>query len=92
MADKTEVTVTEDKVHGSLVTITITPSPGVSEETIREKAAEVGIPIHRDPPTARAIHAAVAVGAPIRPEHFKAVAAAIRFAEAMRKKAKEYRK
>ena len=59
---------------------------------IREKAAEVGIPIHRDPPTARAIHAAVAVGAPIRPEHFKAVAAAIRFAEAMRKKAKEYRK
>lgn len=55
---------------------------------IREKAAEVGIPIHRDPPTARAIHASVEVGAPIRPEHFKAVAAAIRFAEAMRKKAK----
>jgi fatty-acyl-CoA synthase len=41
MADKTEVTVTEDKVHGSLVTITITPLPGVSEESIREKAAEV---------------------------------------------------
>jgi fatty-acyl-CoA synthase len=41
MTDKTEVTVTEDKVHGSLVTITITPKPGVSEETIREKAAEV---------------------------------------------------
>ncbi len=55
---------------------------------IREKAAEVGIPIHRDPPTARAIHASVEVGAPIRPEHFKAVAAAIRFAETMRKKAK----
>ena len=54
---------------------------------IRQKAAEVGIPIHRDPPTARAIHASVEVGAPIRPEHFKAVAAAIRFAEAMRKKA-----
>lgn len=59
---------------------------------IREKAAEVGIPIHRDPPTARAIHASVEVGAPIRAEHFKAVAAAVRFAEAMRKKAKAARR
>lgn len=58
---------------------------------IREKAAEVGVPIHRDPPTARAIHATVEVGAPIRPEHFKAVAAAVRFAEAMRKKARAVR-
>ena len=58
---------------------------------IRAKAAEAGIPIHRDPPTARAIHASVEIGAPIRPEHFKAVAAAIRFAEAMRKKAKAMR-
>ena len=58
---------------------------------IRQKAAEVGIPIHRDPPTARAIHASVEVGAPIRPEQFKAVAAAIRFAEAMRKKARAVR-
>jgi len=55
---------------------------------IREKAAETGIPIHRDPPTARAIYASVQVGHPIRHEHFKAVAAAIRFAEAMRKKAR----
>ena len=55
---------------------------------IREKAAASGVPIHRDPPTARAIHAIVEVGHPIRPEHFKAVAAAIRFAEAMRKRAK----
>jgi flagellar biosynthetic protein FlhB len=59
---------------------------------IREKAAIAGIPIHRDPPTARAIHASVEIGAPIRPEHFKAVAAAIRFAEAMRKKARAMRK
>jgi flagellar biosynthetic protein FlhB len=59
---------------------------------IREKAAELGIPIHRDPPTARAIYATVEIGAPIRPEHFKAVAAAIRFAEAMRKKSKAFRK
>lgn len=41
VVDKTVVTVTEDKVHGTLVTITITPSPGVSEETIREKATDV---------------------------------------------------
>ena len=58
---------------------------------IREKAAAAGVPIHRDPPTARAIHATVEVGHPIRPEHFKAVAAAIRFAEAMRKRARAKR-
>lgn len=56
---------------------------------IRARAAENGIPIHSDPPTARAIHATVEIGTPIRTEHFKAVAAAIRFAEAMRKKAKQ---
>lgn len=55
---------------------------------IREKAIESGVPIHRDPPTARAIHALVEVGDPIRPEHYKAVAAAIRFAEALRKRAR----
>lgn len=55
---------------------------------IREKASEAGVPIHRDPPTARAIYASVEIGDPIRPEHFKSVAAAIRFAEAMRKRAK----
>lgn len=55
---------------------------------IREKANENGVPIHRDPPTARAIHATVEVGDPIRPEQYKAVAAAIRFAEAMRRKAR----
>ncbi|MCW1919180.1 flagellar type III secretion system protein FlhB [Rhodobacter sp. KR11] len=55
---------------------------------IREKAIESGVPIHRDPPTARAIHATVEVGNPIRPEQYKAVAAAIRFAEAMRKRAR----
>jgi len=55
---------------------------------IRAKAAEAGVPVHRDPPTARAIFATVELGQPIRPEHYKSVAAAIRFAEAMRKKAK----
>ena len=55
---------------------------------IREKAAEAGVPLHRDAPTARAIYATVEVGHPIRPEHYKSVAAAIRFAEALRKRAK----
>jgi flagellar biosynthesis protein FlhB len=54
---------------------------------IREAAAEAGVPIHRDAPTARALHATVEIGEEVRPEHYQAVAAAIRFAEAMRKKA-----
>ena len=53
---------------------------------IREKAAECGVPLHSDPATARALHATVEVGAAIRPEHYRAVAAAIRFSEAMRKR------
>ena len=58
---------------------------------IRERAAESGVPIHRDPPTARAIFSTVDLGQQIRPEHYRTVAAAIRFAEAMRKKAKARR-
>jgi len=53
---------------------------------IREKAAVAGVPLHSDPPTARAIYASVDVGQPIQPEHYKAVAAAIRFAEALKKR------
>lgn len=56
---------------------------------IRERAAEHGVPIHRDPPTARAIHAVVEIGQEIRVEHYRAVAAAIRFADAMRRKARQ---
>ena len=48
---------------------------------IREAANEHGVPIHRDPPTARALFATVNIGEQILPEHFRAVAAAIRFAE-----------
>jgi flagellar biosynthesis protein FlhB len=59
---------------------------------IREKAAEAGIPIHSDPPTARALHANIEVGQQIRPEDYRAVAAAIRFAEAMRKRARKARR
>ncbi|TFL18435.1 EscU/YscU/HrcU family type III secretion system export apparatus switch protein [Jannaschia formosa] len=54
---------------------------------IREVASANGVPIHRDPPTARALHAGVEIGAPIDREHFAAVATAIRFAQEMRDKA-----
>ncbi len=54
---------------------------------IREIAAEAAVPVHRDAPTARALYASVEIGAEIRPEHYQAVAVAIRFAEAMRIKA-----
>ncbi|WP_170334646.1 EscU/YscU/HrcU family type III secretion system export apparatus switch protein [Ruegeria arenilitoris] len=64
---------------------------GVDEvaAAIRARAAESGLPIHSDPPTARALHAAVEIGQEITEEHYRPVAAAIRFAEAMRKRAKE---
>ncbi len=55
---------------------------------IRELAVENFVPIHSDPPTARALHATTEIGAQISPDHYAAVAAAIRFAEAMRQKAK----
>ncbi|MEM7487485.1 MAG: flagellar type III secretion system protein FlhB [Pseudomonadota bacterium] len=50
---------------------------------IREAATEAGVPIFSDPPTARALHAAVEIGDPIDRAHFAAVAAAIRFARAL---------
>ncbi len=55
---------------------------------IREIAVEHGIPIQHDPPTARMLHANVDVGQEISREHYRAVAAAIRFAEGLRRKAK----
>ncbi len=63
---------------------------GVDEvaATIREAAQGAGVPIHHDPPTARAIHATVKIGQQISEEHFAPVAAAIRFAEEMRIRAK----
>ena len=55
---------------------------------IREKAQESAVPIHSDPPTARALHAVVEIGQEIPPENYRAVAAAIRFADEIRRKAK----
>ncbi|SDX69453.1 flagellar biosynthetic protein FlhB [Ruegeria halocynthiae] len=63
---------------------------GVDEvaATIRAAAGDAGVPIHSDPPTARALHATVEIGQEITEEQYRPVAAAIRFAEAMRKRAK----
>jgi len=58
---------------------------------IREVAARAGVPVREDPATARSLHALVAVGHEIRPEHYKAVAAAILFADRMRARARAAR-
>ncbi len=59
-------------------------------QTIRELANENAVPIHRDPPTARAVYAGTEIGEEIDPDQYRAVAAAIRFAEAMRRKARNF--
>ncbi|RYH07495.1 flagellar biosynthesis protein FlhB [Tropicimonas sp. IMCC6043] len=56
---------------------------------IREAAIAAGVPIHRDPPTARAIHAATEIGQEIHADHYRPVAAAIRFADRMRAEARK---
>lgn len=56
---------------------------------IREIAETASIPIHRDAPTARALHGSVEIGQEIPPDHYRAVAAAIRFADQMRRNARE---
>jgi flagellar biosynthetic protein FlhB len=56
---------------------------------IREVAQENGVPIHSDPSTARALYATVEIGETIQRDHFKAVAAAIRFADRIRKAARK---
>lgn len=55
---------------------------------IRSAATKANVPIHSDPPTARALHASIEIGDHIAPEHYVAVAAAIRFADDMRRKAR----
>lgn len=61
---------------------------GVDEIALRIKtiAKDSNVPVHEDPPTARALFAGVEIGQEIAPEHYKAVAAAIRFSDAMRVK------
>lgn len=55
---------------------------------IREAAARAGVPIRRDPPTARSIYAMVEIGAEINREHYAAVAAAIHYAQEIQRKSK----
>lgn len=61
---------------------------GVDEvaKRIRALAAEHAVPLHSDPPTARALHATTEVGSEIASDHYRAVAAAIRFSETIRRK------
>lgn len=58
---------------------------------IREIATENDIPIYRDPPTARAIFDTVEIGDEVQPDHYRAVAVAVRFAEDIAAKAKARR-
>jgi flagellar biosynthetic protein FlhB len=80
------VALTWDRLGGG---VPVCVAKGVDEVAarIRQTASEAGVPIYSDPPTARALHAAIEVGHPIAPDQFKAVAAAIRFADLMRSKA-----
>lgn len=55
---------------------------------IRDAALAHGVPLRHDPPTARALHAGTEIGQQIDPAQYRAVAAAIRFADAMRLKAR----
>jgi len=57
---------------------------------IRDLARENGVPVHHDPQVARALHAETEIGQEIDPRHYRAVAAAIRFADAMRRKARHF--
>lgn len=58
---------------------------------IRALADENDIPIQSDPPTARALYATIEIGDQITPDFYQPVAAAIRFSEDMRAKAKKMR-
>lgn len=55
-------------------------------KTIRDIASEHQVPIHSDPPTARAVYATTEIGQQIDPAHYAAVATAIRFADSLKAK------
>lgn len=72
-------------------TAPVVVAKGVDEvaRRIREAAEAHGVPLHSDPPTARLLFATVDIGNPVERDHYRAVAAAIRFADAMRQRARE---
>lgn len=61
---------------------------GVDEvaKRIRALAAEHAVPMHSDPSAARVLFATTDIGSEIAPDHYRAVAAAIRFAETIKRK------
>ncbi len=61
---------------------------GVDEiaKRIRQVAQENAVPIHSDPPIARALFSDLKIGQEIQLQHYQAVAAAIRFADNMKNK------
>ena len=75
-------------VHRLATLVAVTVGVDAVAVRIREAAREAGIPIHEDPPTARSLYASVDIGQQIAPDLYRPVAAAIRFAEDMRQKAK----
>jgi len=56
---------------------------------IRERAILHAVPIHEDPPTARALFATTDIGEEVPHDQYPAVAAAIRFSESMRVKMRQ---
>lgn len=68
--------------------VCVAKGEGETALRIREVAAIARVPIHSDPPTARVLHATVEIGREIAPEHYRAVAAAIRFADRLRRAAR----
>mgnify|MGYP000094005262 FL=1 len=78
------------KWEGGAGTAPVCVAKGVDEvaAAIRKVANEKAVPIHSDPPTARALYATIEIGEEIHEEYYAPVAAAIRFAEEMRERAK----
>lgn len=78
------------KWGGGAGTAPVCVAKGVDEvaATIRRIANENAIPIHSDPPTARALYATIGIGDEVEEEYYAPVAAAIRFADDMRERAR----
>ena len=78
------------KWEGAAGTAPTCVAKGVDEvaATIRRIANENAVPIHSDPPTARALYATIGIGDEVEEEYYAPVAAAIRFADEMRERAK----
>ncbi len=70
--------------------VVVAKGEGEAAARIRDAARRAGVPIHRDVGIARALHATIPVGQPVKAEHFAAVAAAIRFAERVRTRKRSF--